>query len=59
VISKAGLLLLDEPTAQLDRRNADRVIDLLRRAAENGQAVMCATHDADLTDRAQRVTHLG
>jgi energy-coupling factor transport system ATP-binding protein len=47
LIVDASLMLLDEPTAQLDRRNAQRVIDLLTDAA-CGAAVVCATHDAEL-----------
>jgi ABC-type lipoprotein export system ATPase subunit len=51
LISGAGLLLLDEPTAQLDRRNADRVISLLTRS-DIDAAIVCATHDTDLIRRA-------
>jgi energy-coupling factor transport system ATP-binding protein len=54
----ADLLLLDEPTAQLDRRNAERVVRLLKEAARRGRSVVCATHDALFVDRADRVTHL-
>ena len=50
LISSAGLLLLDEPTAQLDRRSADRVIALLTRR-DSDAAIVCATHDTDLVRR--------
>jgi ABC-type lipoprotein export system ATPase subunit len=56
--ANAGLLLLDEPTAQLDRRNAERVIRLLKDAARHGRAVVCASHDPQLIKRADRVTQL-
>src|SRR5262249_55315915 len=39
------LLLADEPTAGLDRRNAERVIDLLERCCQAGTTVVVATHD--------------
>lgn len=52
LIVDASLMLLDEPTAQLDHRNAQRVIDLLADAAWRA-AVACATHDAQLIRQAR------
>jgi putative ABC transport system ATP-binding protein len=51
LIVDAPLMLLDEPTAQLDRRNAQRVIGLLTDTACRA-AVVCATHDAELIGQA-------
>jgi len=45
---KAPLLLLDEPTRGLDYPTKHRLIHLLRRRAEQGDAVMVATHDVEL-----------
>lgn len=42
------LLLLDEPTANLDARAAERVIDNLKLAAVEGAIVVTATHDRTL-----------
>lgn len=39
------ILLLDEPTASLDRRNRDVVLDLIREAAVRGAAVLGIFHD--------------
>jgi len=49
--------VLDEPTAQLDQRNAQRVISLLADAARRA-IVICATHDAELIRRADAVYSL-
>ena len=57
LIADATLLLLDEPTAQLDRRSARRVIDLLTEAAHD-HAVVCATHDVELIGTANAVHSL-
>ncbi|MDX6377728.1 MAG: peptide/nickel transport system ATP-binding protein ddpF, partial [Gaiellaceae bacterium] len=46
------LVLLDEPTSQLDEANAERVAALLRAEAAAGTAVVCATHDPVLIDAA-------
>lgn len=40
------LLLVDEPTAQLDQRTAQTVNDTLGHLAAGGSAVVVATHDA-------------
>lgn len=52
-----GLLIADEPTANLDRSNADDVADLLTRLAED-RAVLIATHDPALIERAGRLLTL-
>ncbi len=46
------LILADEPTGQLDRRNADAVVDtLLRVSADHGAALVVATHDPLVAER--------
>ncbi|WP_431796039.1 ATP-binding cassette domain-containing protein [Microbacterium enclense] len=46
VATKADLLLVDEPTAQLDRVAAEVVNGVLRHLAVRGAIVIVATHDA-------------
>lgn len=41
-------VLVDEPTAELDRSTASLVLEALRAAADGGTAVVVATHDDDL-----------
>jgi ABC-type lipoprotein export system ATPase subunit len=44
--SARGLLIVDEPTSRLDEASAGEVAELLASAAaEDGQTVICATHD--------------
>jgi cell division transport system ATP-binding protein len=53
------LLLADEPTANLDRVNAERVLELLERRCAAGTTVVVATHDLDLAlTRPHRVIEL-
>jgi ABC-type lipoprotein export system ATPase subunit len=57
---RPDIVLLDEPTARLDQESAALVAGLLVRAARlSGAAVICATHDALLTERADDVIRLG
>lgn len=53
------LLLADEPTGNLDTKNAAAVFDIFARLAqEEGRAVLVVTHDAELAQRATRRVHL-
>jgi len=49
--SEAPILLADEPTVSLDPRHQLVVMDLLRRAARNGGAVLAIVHDLALAAR--------
>lgn len=51
LINDAPLLLADEPTGNLDERNADEIIALLRDRASDGRAVVLVTHNNDLAER--------
>ncbi|MCR9275128.1 MULTISPECIES: ABC transporter ATP-binding protein [Mameliella] len=51
-----GLLLADEPTASLDRRAADALIeDLTGLARAGGKTLIAVSHDAHLLERLDRV----
>src|SRR5262249_13119704 len=53
------LLPADGPTAGLDHRNADRVIELLERCCQAGTTVVVATHDVGFVEsRGRRVIEL-
>jgi ABC-type lipoprotein export system ATPase subunit len=60
VAGARGLLIVDEPTSRLDEASAELVAVLLARvAAERGQTVICATHDARLIRVADDTVRLG
>jgi len=53
------LVLADEPTANLDTRNANIIIDLMRKINhQRGAAFLFSTHDDRLLDRVDRKVHL-
>jgi ABC-type lipoprotein export system ATPase subunit len=55
-----GLLVLDEPSSRLDQASAATVAEVLWSAAiDEGQTVICATHDQQLIARADHVIELG
>jgi putative ABC transport system ATP-binding protein len=56
--SGRGLLVLDEPTSRLDEANARLVATVLARARQEGQTIICATHDPLLLAEADEVLAL-
>jgi len=59
LIKRPRLVIADEPTASLDSRTADQVLDLMReRGHAEGAAFVIATHDSRLTQRCDRVLAL-
>jgi ABC-type lipoprotein export system ATPase subunit len=52
VTSRPQLILADEPTGQLDRAAADRVVEVLLEAADHlGAGLLVATHDPSVAAR--------
>lgn len=54
LVGKPSILLADEPTGNLDRRNADAVMDLLDVLHEDGTTICMVTHDPRSARRADR-----
>jgi putative ABC transport system ATP-binding protein len=46
--NEPSVLLADEPTGNLDSRNAAIILELFASLAEQGQTIIAATHDADV-----------
>lgn len=59
IATASDLLLVDEPTAQLDQRTAATVSDALTRIATAGTIIVVATHDARTRDACTDVIDLG
>jgi putative ABC transport system ATP-binding protein len=52
------ILLADEPTGNLDSRNGEAVMDLLRELHQQGATICMVTHDPRFTRHADRNIHL-
>lgn len=56
---RPALLLADEPTGNLDRKNSGEILDLLRLCHRNlGQTILLVTHDETMAAQADRVITL-
>jgi putative ABC transport system ATP-binding protein len=52
------IMLADEPTGNLDSRNGEAVMDLLRELHQAGATICMVTHDPRFTRHADRTIHL-
>jgi putative ABC transport system ATP-binding protein len=53
------VILLDEPTGQLDAKSSQEVLTLLRRLNDEfRKTIVIVTHDAHAAERAKTVLHL-
>ncbi len=56
MINRPQVLFCDEPTGNLDRKNADEVLELLLETkAMIGQTLIMVTHDMSIADRADKI----
>jgi ABC-type lipoprotein export system ATPase subunit len=59
LINKPSLFLCDEPTGNLDSKNSDEIIALVKKInLKNQMAVVLVTHNAELAKTAQIVYYL-
>jgi cell division transport system ATP-binding protein len=58
IVNRPQIILADEPTANLDRAAADKVLDALRAFHAVGVTCMISTHDDYVLDGAARVIRL-
>jgi putative ABC transport system ATP-binding protein len=54
LINSPEILLVDEPTGDLDAQTTDDVLTLIRSAAEGGTAVLMVTHDMEAVSYSNR-----
>jgi lipoprotein-releasing system ATP-binding protein len=53
--NEPAVLLADEPTGNLDRKNSELVADIFQQLAVGGQTIVMVTHDQQLAHRARRI----
>jgi putative ABC transport system ATP-binding protein len=55
IVNDPKILIADEPTANLDPANVERIVTILNELCSRGTAVIVATHDVRLEQAADRV----
>jgi putative ABC transport system ATP-binding protein len=56
--NEPSLLLADEPTGNLDSKNAEEVLKLVHRLHDNGMTVIMVTHSDAVAAHAKRLIRL-
>lgn len=57
-VADAKLILADEPTGALDRKNSDNIMQLICETRGNGSTVVVVTHDPKVAEYCDRIVFL-
>lgn len=55
LINNPQIILADEPTGALDRKNSDELIMLLREINRSGKTIIIVTHDSNIASQCDRI----
>ena len=58
IVTDPALILCDEPTAALDHKTADKIMDLLITLNKSGKTVIIVTHDKRIADMCKRTVYI-
>ncbi|MDO4976349.1 MAG: ATP-binding cassette domain-containing protein [Eubacteriales bacterium] len=58
MIKKCSLILADEPTGSLDKKNGEIVIKVLHELNEQGKTVIVVTHNPEIVSREEKAIYL-
>ncbi|MFH0931708.1 MAG: ABC transporter ATP-binding protein [Candidatus Zixiibacteriota bacterium] len=58
LVNDPKIILADEPTGRLESRSKEKIFGLFKKLAEDGLAIIIATHDLGLASRADRIIRL-
>jgi putative ABC transport system ATP-binding protein len=58
LVGDPSVLLADEPTGNLDSKNGEAVMELLRELHQGGATICMVTHDPRYSRYADRIVHL-
>jgi putative ABC transport system ATP-binding protein len=58
LVGQPKVLLADEPTGNLDSKNGEAVMELLRELHQNGSTIVMVTHDSRFARHADRTVHM-
>ncbi len=58
VVTKPKLILADEPTGNLDSKNGDEVMDIIKSLNATGTTIIMVTHSPEHAQQAERIVNL-
>ena len=58
MLKKCDIILADEPTGSLDKKNAESVLNILKELNKQGKIIILVTHDEEIKKQGNRVVNL-
>ena len=58
IVNNPRIILADEPTGALDRKNGQQVIDILKELNKNGKTIIIITHDEYIASQCSRIIRI-
>lgn len=58
LVKDSKLILADEPTGALDKKNGEEVMNILCKLREKGKTIILVTHDSAIAQYADRIVHI-
>ncbi len=58
LINKPNILLADEPTGNLDLKNGEIVMEIIRKLVDEGHTVVIVTHNMDIAKQSRRIIEM-
>lgn len=58
LINHPAVILADEPTGELDSKNSDEIVKILKDLARGGQTIIIVTHNLDVAGKADRIVKM-
>lgn len=55
LINDPNIILADEPTGALDRKNSEEVMEILKKLNHEGKTVIVVTHDENVASKCKRI----
>ncbi|OQA52462.1 MAG: Lipoprotein-releasing system ATP-binding protein LolD [candidate division WS2 bacterium ADurb.Bin280] len=55
LVNEPAVVLADEPTGELDSKNSDEIVKILKDLSRNGQTIVIVTHNLDVAKKADRI----
>jgi len=55
LINNPNIILADEPTGSLDKKNSEEILNLLTELNKEGKTVIIITHDLEVANRCERI----
>lgn len=55
LVNDPEIILADEPTGELDSKNSDEIVKLLKSLSKKGQTILIVTHNLDVANKTDKV----